>query len=191
MVLTWTAVPGAYSYDIYRTTSPTTPSTTGKIANVIGVTTYTDVGAAGDSTTAPVTNLTGAQASVASAGGAQAICSSITELITLNTGGTTSDSIAKMLPAGSELLGVVGRVTTTITTATAFSIGDGSTAARFLATGTALTAGTTFIGLVHHGGTVAYTQVAAASLRITTTGTPGAGAIRVTVFYQQYVPPTS
>ena len=59
-VLTWNAVPGAVSYDIYRVTASGTPSTTGKIANVTSLnTTYTDIGAAGDSTTAPTVNTTG------------------------------------------------------------------------------------------------------------------------------------
>src|SRR5271169_65902 len=189
--VSWTAVPGAYSYDVYRTTAPTTPSTTGKIANVVGATTLLDNGLAGDGTTAPVTNSTGAQTLNASAGGSQNVCSSLTELMTLNTGGGTTDSVAKLLPANSVILGVAVRVTTAITVASAFSVGDASTAARFLATGTTLTAGSTAVGLAHLSGTVAFVQAAAASLRITTTGTPGAGAIRVTVFYETFIPPTA
>ena len=56
--LTWTAVPGAASYDVYRTAHGITPSTTGKIANVT-TNSYVDAGASGDSGTAPVINNTG------------------------------------------------------------------------------------------------------------------------------------
>jgi hypothetical protein len=50
--LSWDAVPGAASYNIYRTVSPTTPSTTGLIGSTSSLT-YDDIGLAGDSTTAP------------------------------------------------------------------------------------------------------------------------------------------
>jgi hypothetical protein len=55
----WSAVSGAYYYDVYRTTVGTSPSTTGKIARVTLATSYNDTGAAGDGTTAPTTNATG------------------------------------------------------------------------------------------------------------------------------------
>lgn len=51
-VLTITAVAGATSYDIYRTASGGTPSTTGKVGNT-ATTTFNDTGLAGDGTTAP------------------------------------------------------------------------------------------------------------------------------------------
>lgn len=58
--ITWNAVPRAVSYDIYRTATNGTPSTTGKIANVLSSsstpTTYNDQGAAGDSASAPTTD---------------------------------------------------------------------------------------------------------------------------------------
>jgi hypothetical protein len=52
------------------------------------------------------------------------------------------------------------------------------------------------VGLLHRNPDAANAaagpvQSAAAKLRITTTGTPGAGKIRVTVFYRQYVAPSS
>lgn len=56
--LAWAAVPGAVSYDVYRTAVGVSPSTTGKIANV-ATNAYIDTGAAGDGTTAPATNATG------------------------------------------------------------------------------------------------------------------------------------
>lgn len=48
---------GAQCYNIYRTAAGGTPSTTGKIASCVGQE-YSDQGAAGDSSTAPVTNTT-------------------------------------------------------------------------------------------------------------------------------------
>lgn len=61
VLVTWDPVPGAISYDVYRTAAGGTPSTTGLIANVLTSTgnSYTDTGAAGDSSTAPTVNTTG------------------------------------------------------------------------------------------------------------------------------------
>lgn len=56
--LTWTAVPGAVSYNVYRTTAPTNPATTGKIGNTAN-TTLDDTGLAGDSSTEPAVNTSG------------------------------------------------------------------------------------------------------------------------------------
>jgi Pectate lyase superfamily protein len=56
--LTWPAVTGAATYDVYRTAVGVSPSTTGKIANVT-TTSYVDAGAAGDSSVAPSSNATG------------------------------------------------------------------------------------------------------------------------------------
>ena len=60
--VTWSPVPGAYSYDIYRTAAGGTPSTTGIIANVLATATLSlnDTGLAGGSETAPTVNTTGA-----------------------------------------------------------------------------------------------------------------------------------
>lgn len=118
------------------------------------------------------------------------------ESITLSTSGATTDSTADLLPANSIIDSVVCRVTTTVTTATDWSLGDATTAARFAAANSTMTAGATSIGLVHMFGNVSTTaagpsQAAAAKLRITTTGTPGAGVIRCTVFSRVFVAPTS
>jgi hypothetical protein len=56
--LSWTAVTGAASYDVYRTVAGFSPSTIGKIANV-STNAYIDAGAAGDSSAAPTANTTG------------------------------------------------------------------------------------------------------------------------------------
>lgn len=117
------------------------------------------------------------------------------EEITLSTGGGTTDSTANLLPANSLILQVAARVTTTITTATDWKLGDASTADRFTDANSTLIAGTTDFGVNHWNQAKAagYTpyQAAAAKLRITTTGTPGAGKIRVTVWSIAFVAPTS
>jgi hypothetical protein len=115
------------------------------------------------------------------------------ELVTLNTGGTTTDTSANLLPANSVIRAVVVRVIQSITVASAFSLGDATIAARFLATGTGLAAGSTGVGLAHvdQTGTSGPRQTAAAKVRVTTTGTPGAGQVRITVFYETYAPPSS
>lgn len=130
------------------------------------------------------------------ANGATRVHGVISELMTLSTVGTTTDSAANLLTADSIIEAVTCRVTTTITTATNWSVGDATTAARFSSANSTLTAGTTSVGLNHQQGSVATdaagpVQVTAAKLRITTTGTPGAGAIRCTVFYTQFTAPTS
>lgn len=119
-----------------------------------------------------------------------------TEEITLNTAGTTTDSAANLLPANSIIDAVVARVTQTITVATDWALGDAAQSTRFSNALAVLVLGTTQVGLNHMQGSVnsdakGPVQTASAKLRITTTGTPGAGKIRVTVFYRQMVPPTS
>lgn len=124
---------------------------------------------------------------------AQIVTSHNSELLTLSTGGATTDTVGNLLPANSVILSVVARVTTTITTATDWKLGDGTTADRFTSANATMTAGTTDVGLRQWDGTGATgpIQSAAAKVRVTTTGTPGAGAVRITVFYRQFVPPTS
>jgi len=133
------------------------------------------------------------EARVWTANGAAWIRGSASELITLSTSGTTTDSTANLLPANSIIEAVVARVTTTITTATGWKLGDATTPGRFTAANSTLTAGTTDVGLVHvdQAGAAGPRQTTAAKVRVTTTGTPGAGVIRVTVFYRQFTPPAS
>lgn len=118
---------------------------------------------------------------------------SVSELVTLSTAGTTTDTTANLLPANAIIEAVVARVTTTITTATDWQLGDATTPGRFTAANSTLAAGTTDVGLVHidQTGAAGPRQTTAAKLRVTTTGTPGAGVIRVTVFYRQFTPPAS
>ena len=129
--------------------------------------------------------------------GAKMIFGSASELLTLSTSATYTDTAANLLPANSIILAVVGRITTTITTATDWSLSDTvAVSARFTDGNSTMTAGTTDVGLLHMAGDVDQvsqgpTQASADKVRVLTTGTPGAGAIRITVWYLQFVAPTS
>ncbi len=146
-------------------------------------------------------NLTGHVTALANvlqqtANGGQWIRGQISEEITLSLVGATTDSVADMLLANSIIEAVTARVTATIATATDWKLGDAVQAARFLAATTDLVIGTTKVGLAHADPTVATAnlgpvQSAAAKLRVTCTGTPTAGKIRITVFFRQFVAPTS
>jgi hypothetical protein len=130
------------------------------------------------------------------ANGAYALECSATESLTLATGATTTDTTGNLLPAGAIIDAVVTRVTTTITTAVSFSVGEATTAARFSASAGGMTSGSTRVGLDHMSGAVTTlatgpTQASAAKVRITCNANPGAGVIRITVFYRQFVAPTS
>lgn len=116
-----------------------------------------------------------------------------TELLTLSTAGTTTDTTANLLPANSIIDAVVARVTATITTATSWQLGDPTTPGRFTAANSTMTAGTTDVGTLQQDGTGAtgVRQTAAAKVRVTTVGTPSAGSVRITVFYRQFVAPSS
>jgi hypothetical protein len=64
--ITWTAVADAVSYDVYRTTAATSPSTTGFIRNVLAGATLSvvDTGLTADGSTAPTVNTTGVMEAV-------------------------------------------------------------------------------------------------------------------------------
>jgi hypothetical protein len=119
----------------------------------------------------------------------------LSESITLNTGGTTTDSTID-LPANSIILSVTGRITTTITTATDWKLGDATIADRFSDANATLTSGTTTVGINQWkadrttAGQGPY-QASTAKVRITTTGTPGAGVIRIMIHYITLTAPTS
>lgn len=127
--------------------------------------------------------------------GQTTVTGSLSESITLSTSGTTTDSTID-LPANSIILSVTGRVTTTITTATDWKLGDATIADRFSDANATLTAGTTTVGINQWkadrttAGQGAFQQ-STAKVRITTTGTPGAGVIRITIHYITLSAPTS
>lgn len=63
--LTWSAVPGAASYTVYRTVAPTSPATTGKVVANTAALTLDDTGLAGGGETAPTVGSTGRLVSTA------------------------------------------------------------------------------------------------------------------------------
>jgi len=139
----------------------------------------------------------GDNSSLTSANGAIEQAGQVSELLTLSTGGLTTDTTMN-IPAGSVVTGVVTRITTAITTTTNYAVGDPTTSDRFCSASSTLTLGSTQICNNFLNPATATTdargprQAAAAHVRITCTGSnPGAGAIRITVYYRLYTPPTS
>lgn len=142
------------------------------------------------------TNVRASGYETATANNAVANISSISENIVLSTGSPNTFSVANLLPANSLILAVVARITTTITGAANWRLGDAALATRFLSPTTSLTAGTTVVGVNHQQGSVntnaaGQVQLTAAPIRINLNTTPTGGAVRVTVFYLQLTPPTS
>jgi hypothetical protein len=119
------------------------------------------------------------------------------EEITLSTSGLTTNSAANLLPANSIIESVCCRITQAITVTTNWAVGDPTTAARFSSANATLALGTTSVGMDHWSGAVTTlaagpSQAAAATVRITCTGSnPGAGKIRVAVFYRTLSAPTA
>jgi len=115
------------------------------------------------------------------------------ESITLS-GGTTTDSVGNLLPAGGYIYAVVWRVTTTIGggTATSMQIGTAAAATNFQSTTTSITAGSTGYGMNFAlAGGLPWAFEAATKVRITLNGTSTAGAVRLVVFYRVFTPPGS
>jgi hypothetical protein len=121
-----------------------------------------------------------------------AACESNFGITALNVGGTTTNTAQSCLPANSIIDAVVYRVTTSITKAASFTIGDSTTAARFCSTQSSLTEGTTGICFVQadQTGAAGPRQVAGTTVRVTTNANPGAGAIRLIVYFHTWTPPT-
>lgn len=106
--------------------------------------------------------------------------------ITALSGASTTTGL-NCLPANAVIDAVVYRVTTTITTATSFTIGDSGSATRYCGTQSTLTAGTT--GTCTAQGY--YLNASALGVKVTPSTSPGAGAIRLIVYYHTWVAPTS
>ncbi len=118
------------------------------------------------------------------------------EELTISTSGATTDSTQKLLPANSLILCAMAYVTTTLVACTNWALGDSSTADRFVTATTDLTAATTKYSANQwdHSKAAGYTpwQAAAASIRVTTTGsTPTAGKIKIVVIGFQFTAPAS
>lgn len=123
----------------------------------------------------------------------------ISELLALSTSGTSTNTAGNLGVADSDIESITARITTTITTATNWSVfvtsGIASCTSAWVAGGTTTSAQTTLTagtvvkffpaaGLRCHTGS-------ASTLTVTTTGTPGAGAVRLTPFVASYTAPTS
>jgi hypothetical protein len=91
------------------------------------------------------------------------------------------------LPANAIIDAVVYRITTTITTAVSFTIGDSGSATRYCGTQSTMSAGTT--GTCTAAGY--YLNTSALGVKITPNTSPGAGAIRLMVYYHTWTAPTS
>lgn len=194
---------GQVTSTVVTGTAPLVIASTTKVANLnvdkLDDQDWASPGAIGSNTpsTGVFTSLSGTSVATRSAAnGSSATINVTSEEVTLSTSGTTTDSTANLLPADAIILSVTACVTQTITTATDWKLGDGTTAARFTGAIATLVADTRVAGLAHMAGGISTdaagpTQGAAAKVRITTTGTPGAGKIRITVYSLVFVPPTS
>jgi hypothetical protein len=126
-------------------------------------------------------------------------CETSAGITTLSTVSTTTTTGLSCLPANSIIDAVVYRISSTITTAATFQIGDATIAGRFSGAlsgtpcGGGLTAASTGICFVQadQTGTSGPRQVSAAPIVITTNVNPGAGSIRLIVFYHTWTPPTT
>ena len=108
----------------------------------------------------------------------------------LATGSTTTNTGLDCLPANAIIDAVVYRITATITTAASFNIGDAGAANRFCTTQSKLMAGTTGVCIAQSGSSTAI-QNTASVVRVTTNAAPGAGAIRLIVYYHTWIPPAN
>ncbi len=130
----------------------------------------------------------------ASSTSATSACETSYAATTLNTAGTTTTTGLQCLPANSVIDAVVYRVGTTINGASTFTVGDGTTAARFCGTQSGkTTSGSSGICFAQTDQTGASgpVQSSAANVVLTFNTTPTSGSIRLIVFYHTWTPPTS
>jgi hypothetical protein len=126
--------------------------------------------------------------------GAALTTATATEQVTLDTGDAETVTAGNLAPANAIIEAILYRITTQVATATAFEIKvTGGNSFVNIGTATAsqttLAAGTTGV-LVPAAFGDQYNDTAT-TLTITTTGTPSAGVIRLTVVYRAFTPPTS
>lgn len=104
-----------------------------------------------------------------------------TGIVTLSTGGATTTTTTK-IPTQLYGIGAAARITTTVTTATTWSVGSTTGgAAIFCSSNSTMTAGTTCIANQAAPAVTGTTQ-ALTTVLFTFTGTPGAGAIKARVW---------
>lgn len=102
--------------------------------------------------------------------------------VTLSTSGATTTTVNCQIPLFYVTMGGSALVKTTITTATAFSLGTTTTTTSFISGCANLTAGTNCLTTVGAPTKVAGATTALTPVLITSTGTPGAGAVHVKVW---------
>jgi hypothetical protein len=109
---------------------------------------------------------------------------------TVNTGSATTTTGQSCLPANAYIDAVVYRVTTAITNAASFTVGVSGSTSKFCSTQSTLTLGATGIcnAQINAGAPV---NGSAAPVVVTFNATPGAGAIRIIVYYHTWTAPTS
>jgi hypothetical protein len=164
-------------------TIPQVTGTGSTVANENGV--YAPVAQAGIISTGG-----GAQVFGSAENSTTAACETNYGITKLATRSTTTNTGLDCLPANAIIDAVVYRITTTITTAASFTIGDASTANRFCTTQSKLTAGTTGICIAQSGSSAAIQNVAS-SVQVTTITDPATGAIRLIVYYHTWTPPAN
>jgi hypothetical protein len=125
--------------------------------------------------------------------GSQEIWGSVSETVVLSTSSVTTDSSTAMLPADSIISSVVALVLTTIVGETDWSLGDSILPQRFTEAQRALDAGKTVVGLAHidQSGVAGPRQSSADAVRVTLTGLPTAGSLKITTFYRLFTAPTA
>lgn len=113
-----------------------------------------------------------------------------TGIVTLNTGGLTTTTTVKV-PTNFYGIGAAARVTTTITTSTAWLVGISGSTAAFCSSNSTLTAGTTCLANQASPASVGTTSALTAILITATVANPGAGAVKVRVWGFTPVQPAS
>jgi hypothetical protein len=114
-------------------------------------------------------------------------CAATFGTTTVNTGSVTTTTSVSCLPANSIIDAVVYRITTSITTAASFTIGQTGSTSQFCSTQSTLTSGTTGICIP----SAFAVQASAAAVLATFNAAPGAGAIRLLVYSHTWTAPTS
>lgn len=104
-----------------------------------------------------------------------------TGIVTLNTGGLTTTSTAKV-PTNFYNAGASARVTTTITTTTNWAVGISGATGIFASANTTLTAGTTALANQAAPASTGTTSALTAILVTCTVANPGAGALKARVW---------
>lgn len=177
-------VPGTNYADIINAPNQfVLPGATGTGSTILNKSLVRAPTVAGDKVTSGNSNAFGSSAYSTSSA-----CETNYGATTLATEATTTNTGLNCLPANSVIDAVVYRITQTITTATSFTIGDSTTANRFCTMQSTLTVNTTGV-CIAQAGSAGEQQVSAASVRVTASAKPGAGAIRLIVYYHTWIPP--